>query len=153
MRTAHLVSSAAWVGGSLFYATVLGPELRRSEEARRISPALARAFGQVVGASAWTLLATGAYLTFSRLTNTRLDAPYALVLALKVLIVIWMFLLAGALGRNRHRKGTALGAGGTALGAGGATWRGLVPVPTLLLWLGLVVLLLSAVLTTLYGAG
>lgn len=145
MRTAHLVSSAAWVGGSLFYAAVLAPEMRRSEEARRISPALARAFGQVVGASAWTLLATGGYLTFSRLTNTRLDAPYALVLALKVLIVIWMFLLAGALGRNRQRKGTALG-------AGGASWRGLMPVPTLLLWLGLVVLLLSAVLTTLYGA-
>ncbi len=149
MRTAHLVSSAAWIGGSIFYAWVLAPQLRVSEEARKVSPAVARSFGQVVSLSAWTLLATGGYLTFDRLTNTRLAVPYAVVLAVKVLIAVWMFLLAGALGRSRRGSRRA------ALQepkAAPASLRALIPVPTLILALGLVVFLLSAVLTTMYQA-
>jgi uncharacterized membrane protein len=129
------------------YALVIAPQLRGSEAARSAAPAFARSFGAVVRASAWTLLATGGYLTFDRLTNTRLAVPYALVLALKVLLVIWMLLLAGALGRSRGRRRAAVEAAGPAL-----RWRGLVPVPTLILALGLAVFLLSAVLTTLYQA-
>lgn len=148
MRTAHLIASAAWVGGSLFYALVLAPELRRSADARRVSGAAARTFGQVVAASGWTLLATGGYLTFDRLTNTRLGAPYALVLLAKVLLAVWMLLLAGALVRGRRRRELL---GSAAPGAGGAPlWRGLLPVPTLILVLGLVVFLLSAMLTSMY---
>ena len=145
MRTAHLVSSAAWVGGSIFYAWVLLPQLRGSEEGRGVSPALAASFGRVVGASAWTLLATGGYLTFDRLTNARLGAPYALVLALKLLLVVWMFLLAGALGRRRTRPSLTHPSGHEAR-------RVLLPAPTLVLLLGLAVFLLSAALTTIYGA-
>lgn len=147
MRTAHLVSSAAWVGGSLVYALVIVPQLRGSEAARAAAPAFARSFGAVVRASAWTLLATGGYLTFDRLTNTRLAVPYALVLALKVLLVIWMLLLAGALSRSRGRRRAAGESTDPA-----ERWRGLVPVPTLILALGLAVFLLSAVLTTMYQA-
>lgn len=148
MRTAHLASSAAWIGGSLFYAWVLGPQLKVSEEARKVSPALARSFARVVSFSGWTLLATGGFLTFDRLTNTRLAVPYALVLALKVLLAVWMFLLAGALGRRRRRPRTSA-AQPTAYPSG---LRALIPVPTLILVLGLVVFLLSAVLTTMYQA-
>lgn len=148
MRTAHIVASAAWLGGSLFYAFVLGPVLARMEEAHRISPAIGLAFGQVVTASAWTLLATGAYLTFYRLSNQALGAPYALTLALKVALAVWMFLLAGALSRNRGKRRAA------PEGTGPVTrWRGLLPrVPTLILLLGLVVFLLSSILTALYQA-
>lgn len=146
MRTAHLVASAAWLGGSFFYAFVLGPLLPKLQEARRISPMIGQSFGQVVSASAWTLLATGGYLSFSRLTNTRLTTPYAVVLAVKIALAIWMFLLAGALSRNRGRR--ALPTEGSAY----ARWRGLIPVPTLILVLGLVTFTVSAALTTMYGA-
>ncbi len=146
MRTAHLVSSAAWIGGSIFYVWVILPQLRRSEEARTLAPAIATSFAGVVSASGWTLLATGGYLTFDRLTNTRLAAPYALVLAVKVLLAVWMLLLAGALGRRRSRRRTSGQVPGAPL------WRGIVPVPTLILALGLVVFVLSALLTTMYAA-
>lgn len=145
VRTAHLAASAAWLGGSLFYALVLGPQLARLEEARRISPAIGRSFGRVVTASAWTLLGTGAYLTFDRLTNTRLGLPYAIVLALKISLAVWMFLLAGALRRNRGKP--PVEASGVY-----ARWRGLLPVPTFILVLGLIVFVLSATLTTIYQA-
>lgn len=146
MRTAHLIASAAWLGGSLFYALALRPHLGASEQARNLSPAVARSFGRVVSASAWTLLASGGYLSFARLTNTRLDAPYAPVLALKVALAVWMFLLAGALGRNRGKTAPIDDLPPS------SGWRLLLPVPTLILVLGLVVFVLSALLTTLYGA-
>jgi putative copper export protein len=144
-RVAHLVSSAAWLGGSLFYALVLRPSLAGREEAPRVSPEIARRFGKIVGASAWALLASGGYLTFARLTDVRLGAPYALTLALKALLAVWMFLLAGALGRGRASRRLRPRADSQP-----KTWRALVPVPTLLLALGLIVFILSAILTTLY---
>ena len=147
IRTAHIISAAAWVGGSLFYALVLGPLLSRLEEARKISPAVSRSFGSVVTSSAWTLLATGGYMTFDRLQNTRLGVPYAVILALKIALAVWMFLLAGALGRSRGRRQTRIEESGAF-----SRWRGLVPVPQLILWLGLVVFALSAALTTIYEA-
>lgn len=146
MRTAHLVASAAWIGGSIFYAWVVLPQIRRSEESRKLSPAFASSFARVVSASGWTLLATGGYLTFDRLTNTRLAVPYALVLLVKVLLAAWMLLLAGALGRRRTRRRVLPEATGV------PSWLGVIPVPTLILALGLLVFVLSAVLTTMYAA-
>ncbi|MDQ3856123.1 MAG: hypothetical protein M3281_06975 [Chloroflexota bacterium] len=143
-RTLHLVASAAWLGGSLFYAFVVGPQLARSSEARSVVRSLGEAFGRVVSVSAWTLLATGAYLSFARLTNTHLAAPYPLILAVKIALALWMMLLAGALRRNRGKRPPP--------GGLYSRWRGTVPVPTLILVLGLLVFLLSSVLTTMYQA-
>ena len=143
MRTAHLVSSAAWLGGSLFYAYVLGRRLAGVEEARAVLPAVAEAFGKVVSASAWTLLASGGYLTFTRLTHEP-GVPYAAVLALKILLAVWMILLAGALGRSRSRRRRP------ARTVPPPRRQTFLPVPTLILVLGLIVFALSAILTTIY---
>ena len=145
VRTVHLVASAAWVGGSLFYALVLRPQLRRWEQATSLSRSHGHAFGRVVSLSAWLLLASGGYLTFARLTNPSLGAPYVLVLGLKILLAVWMMLLAGALSRNRGKPPVAAS-------RVPALWRGVMPVPTLILLLGLIIFLLSAVLTTIYQA-
>jgi len=148
IRTAHIVASAAWLGGSLFYALVLGPVLAESEAVRGLSPRFGLLFGRVVGISAWTLLGTGAYLTVERLSDQDTGTPYALTLALKIALAVWMFLLAGAISRNRGKPRIAVEARGAY-----ARWRGLLPVPSLILYLGLLVFLLSSALTTIYGNG
>jgi len=146
MRSAHLLASAAWMGGSIFYVFVLS-RAARTADARAPLAGVAQAFARVVSLSAWTLLATGGYLTFDRLSNTRLETPYVVVLALKILLALWMMLLAGALSRNRGRRPLNREDDGWA-----ARWRVVMPAPRLILVLGTVIFVLSAVLTTMYQA-
>lgn len=143
-RTAHIVAAAMWIGGSLFYAFVLGPLIARPEN-QGIRKSVAESFGRAVTLSVWTLLFSGAYMTFARLTNTHVGVPYAVVLGLKILLALWMFLLVGAIGRNRGKRQRTAIEGGP-----GARLRGLIPLPTLVLALGLVVFVLSAILTSIY---
>ena len=104
IRWLHLVSAAAWVGGSLFYLVVLRPALRRSPEAGKIiNAAAASEFRALVDTSILVLLVTGVILTFNRLTPGVIGVPYAATLALKIVLSVWMFYLA----RNRRRR-TAL---------------------------------------------
>ena len=78
---AHLVSATAWVGGSIFYLFVRA----------------------MVDTAIFVLLATGIILTFNRLTPGVIGVQYALVLAVKIALSVWMFILA----RDRRRR-TAL---------------------------------------------
>ena len=69
VRWLHLVSAAAWIGGSLFYLIVLRPALRRSPDASKaINAAAAVEFRALVDTCILVLLATGVILTFNRLT-------------------------------------------------------------------------------------
>ena len=101
---AHLVSATAWVGGSIFYLFVLRPALRKSaERGREINIAAADEFRAMVDTAIFVLLATGIILTFNRLTPGVIGVQYALVLAVKIALSVWMFILA----RDRRRR-TAL---------------------------------------------
>lgn len=101
VRWLHLVSAAAWVGGSLFYLIVLRPALRKSPNASRaINTAAASEFRALVDTCILVLLATGIILTFNRLTPGVIGVPYAATLALKIVLSIWMF----ALARGRRRR-------------------------------------------------
>ena len=101
---AHLVSATAWVGGSIFYLFVLRPALRKSAEGgREINIAAADEFRAMVDTAIFVLLATGIILTFNRLTPGVIGVQYALVLAVKIALSVWMFILA----RDRRRR-TAL---------------------------------------------
>ncbi len=104
VRWIHLVASAAWVGGSIFYLFVLRPALRRSPEAgRRISETTAAEFRALVDTCIFVILATGIILTFNRLNIGVTGPSYGIVLGIKVALSVWMFLLA----RSRRRR-TAL---------------------------------------------
>lgn len=101
VRWLHLVSAAAWVGGSMFYLIVLRPALRRSPGASRaINTAAAAEFRALVDTCILVLLVTGIILTFNRLTPGVIGVPYAATLALKIVLSIWMF----ALARGRRRR-------------------------------------------------
>ncbi len=104
VRWIHVVAAAAWVGGSIFYLFVLRPALRRSPEAgRKINEATAAEFGTLVDTCIFVILATGVILTFNRLTAGVTGSSYGLVLAAKIALSVWMFILA----RGRRRR-TAL---------------------------------------------
>lgn len=101
VRWLHLVSAAAWIGGSLFYLIVLRPALRKSPDASKaINAAAAVEFRALVDTCIIVLLATGVILTFNRLTPGVIGVPYAATLALKIVLSVWMF----ALARGRRRR-------------------------------------------------
>ena len=101
IRWVHLVSAAAWVGGSLFYLIVLRPALRRSPEASgTISRGAASEFRALVDTCIFVLLATGVILTFNRLSGGVIGAPYVVTLSVKIALSVWMFVL--AMGRRRR---------------------------------------------------
>ena len=101
VRWLHLLSAAAWVGGSLFYLLALRPALRRSpDSSRAIAASTASSFGALVDTSIFVLVATGIILTFNRLTPGAVGVPYAATLSVKIVLSGWMFLLA----RGRRRR-------------------------------------------------
>ncbi len=104
VRWIHLVASAAWVGGGIFYLFALRPALRRSPEAgRKINEATAAEFRVLVDTCIFVILATGIILTFNRLNVGVTGPSYGIVLGIKVAFSVWMFILA----RGRRRR-TAL---------------------------------------------
>ena len=104
VRWIHVVAAAVWVGGSIFYLFVLRPALRHSPEAGpKINEATAAEFGTLVDTCIFVILATGVILTFNRLTAGVTGPSYGLVLAAKIALSVWMFILA----RGRRRR-TAL---------------------------------------------
>ena len=95
VRWLHLVSAAAWVGGSIFYLIVLRPALRRRPEASRLAgTAAATEFRALVDTCVYVLIATGVILTLHRLTPGVVGVPYVAVLGAKIALSIWMFVLA-----------------------------------------------------------
>ena len=108
VRWAHAIAAVAWVGGGIFYWVVLRPALRTEG----VPPAVARfagaEFGGLVALAAWTLVVTGFVLVFARLSEPAADVPYGAVLALKIALSVWMFLLVS--GRRRGAR-TAIGTG------------------------------------------
>ena len=104
VRWIHLVASAAWVGGGIFYLFALRPALRRSPEAgRKINEVTAAEFRVLVDTCIFVILATGIILTFNRLNIGVTGPSYGMVLGIKVALSVWMFILA----RGRRRR-TAL---------------------------------------------
>ncbi len=99
MRWMHLVSAAAWIGGSLFYLLVLRPAARRAPDSPRV--ATSSEFRALVDTSIFVLLVTGIILTFDRLAPGVVGVPYVITLAVKIVLSLGMFHLAR--GRRRLR--------------------------------------------------
>ena len=105
VRWIHLVSAAAWVGGSIFYLVVLRPAQRRSakgntESVRSVLAGAAVEFKGLVDTCIFVLLVTGVILTANRLTPGAVGVAYVAVLGVKIALSTWMFMLA----RGRRRR-------------------------------------------------
>jgi len=150
VRWLHLVSAAAWVGGSVFYLIVLRPALRRSPEGSRlINAATATEFRALVETCIYVLIATGVILSLHRLTPGVVGTPYVIVLGAKIALSVWMFALAWT-----RRKRTSVTEAfreeqTTPISALGRILRAMSGYNTLVI-LGLAIFLLSDLLKTLY---
>ena len=101
VRWLHLISAAAWIGGSLFYVAVLRPALRRDPEpSKAINKISGPEFRALVDTCILVLLTTGIILTVNRLTPGEIGFSYVGTLSLKIILSIWMFILA----RGRRRR-------------------------------------------------
>ncbi|HET8843337.1 MAG TPA: hypothetical protein VFN35_17875 [Ktedonobacteraceae bacterium] len=138
MRSAHLLASAAWVGGSLLYLIVVLPALRLGDPAPKISAAIAANFKRLTNLCIYVLLLSGGYLVFDRLTQTTLGWPYVVVLILKVGLALVMFALAFYIGQNAIRK------------VAKQTTPFSQAAPRIMLILGIIVFLLGALLNLLF---
>ncbi len=104
VRWVHLTASVAWVGGSIFYLFVLRPALRRSADTgREVNRNTAAEFKVLVDVCFFIIVVTGISLTFDRLSQGVTGSAYVMVLAVKIVLSIWMFVLA-----SRRRRRTVL---------------------------------------------
>ena len=154
VRWLHLLAAVSWVGGSVFYLLVLRPAVRRSGESGSTLPAaVAREFRSLVGLCIAVLVLTGAILTFDRLTSPATDAAYVATLAVKVSLAVVMFVLAHRARRARRaapRPSPEPAVGGMLAVRVARRVSGALSGGVLILVLGVTVLLLADLLTTLY---
>ena len=148
IRWVHAVAAVAWVGGSLFYATALGPALRGASVGLEVERAVTVRFREVVEASLVALLVTGVLLSFERLSSPAVGAAYVAVLAVKLALALAMCWLAWELGWARRRRSAASRAARRQ-----RTWPRWLAPSRLVLALGLAVMLLAIVLRQLFEAG
>jgi putative copper export protein len=140
VRTLHILAAAVWVGGNILYLVAVIPALRSGGPAPGVGAQIAVHFRRLVNICVGVLLLTGAYLAFDRLTSTSLGWPYLAVLGLKIIVALAMFVLAIYIGQSNIRR------------LAKRTTRLSKAAPQLVLALGILVFLLSALLTGLFEA-
>ena len=103
MRWVHVLAALVWIGGSLFYALVLQPTRRKTQDPQvaHFNRALAQEFRSWVILCIGVLIVSGAILTLTRLNSGFTTLPYILVLSLHSLLAIIAFLLVRAQMRRR----------------------------------------------------
>jgi len=140
VRSAHILAATAWVGGSILYLLAVIPALRSGGPAPAVAVQIAALFRRIVNICVGVLLLTGVYLTFDRLTQTRLGWSYLIVLMLKIAAALAMFVFAIYLGQSNIRR---LAKRSTRLSKA---------APQLILALGILVFVLGAFLNSLFEA-
>ncbi len=164
MRTIHVLAGGVWIGGSVVYLLAIGPALRLAahnarqrqaratqattegqanpmagRELRDVSAGIAAGFRRLVNISMAALLISGVYLIFDRLTTTTVGLVYIVTLVAKVALALAMFGLAIFQAQEARRPAAKRS----------RLWS---LAPRLILYLGIVVFLLGAVLTGLFEA-
>jgi uncharacterized membrane protein len=136
VRWAHAMAAVAWVGGNLFLLWVLEPALRSfsgSEGSGPLWRAVSQGFRELTDASIIVFIISGAVLTFDRLSSVAASPAYVGVLAAKLALALVAFFLAARLRRAEPARRLWL-----------ARWQ---------VGLGALIILLAAVLKTLYESG
>ena len=97
VRWAHFISASAWIGGGIFWLVVLRPAVKNDKsDDSRINKNVSSEFRSLVDTCLFVLLATGAFMTFDRLTPGTLGVSYLIVLGVKLSMVAVMFYMVRA---------------------------------------------------------
>lgn len=143
MRWAHALAAIVWLGGGVYASMVLRPRLQalQASDAERLQVDIRRDFARFVNGAMAVFVVSGVLLTFDRLSGRGATPAYAIVLAFKVALAVWMFAITQRLQRR--------GLGSVRRGRIASFWWR-VSSPRTLLWLGAAVVLLAALLKALY---
>ena len=95
VRWIHGISAATWIGGSIFFMIVYKPILSKHNKISNILYSdTSNSLRILIDTSIFVLIATGIILTFDRLTSSFIQLPYILTLSFKIVLCIWIFLIA-----------------------------------------------------------
>ncbi len=109
-RWVHITGALAWVGGSIFFALVLRPvSVTNPEAMRAVMGPIGSVYREVVDLSVAAVLVSGIVLMFDRLTGNDATVAWAIVLAIKLTIALWMFYLVWRLRQAGYRPPKAKG--------------------------------------------
>lgn len=137
IRWVHTIAAVAWVGGAIFYWVVVRPTIRSDHPHSLLARFAGPEFGQLVRVSVWTLILTGGILAVDALSRETGTVAYASVLAVKVALAGWMFLV---IATRRRRPLPATDQGRL------RRWWGLLGHTNATVVLGLAILVLSDLL-------
>ncbi|PZC50732.1 MAG: putative membrane protein [Chloroflexi bacterium] len=147
MRWLHLLATAAWIGGCIFFFAVLRPALRGSSEESLLNRLAGNEFRHLVDVAIWVLLVTGTILSIDRLTSGHSTSTYGIVFLLKLSFAIWMFYLVWFRNRSGNRTTAE-----TPIGKNGLVSKvtSMLNASNLIMAFGILVLLLSELLDHLF---
>ena len=143
----HLMGAVTWVGGSIFFKIVLQPAFSSANTAPGSMRAVGREFGKIVLVAIGILVVTGAFMAVVHLTAGGNSRVYIGILALKISLAFYMFLVVWLRRRSHSTKPSS---------ASASFWPGLrraLTSTTALLILGIVVIGLADVLSAVGGHG
>ena len=103
IRWFHLIASAAWIGGSLFYLLIARPSVQGSPKGSPyLNVVVSSEFRGLVDICIVVLVVTGVILSLERLTSRVTDVPFVVTLGVKSALSIWMFYISLSLRRSRN---------------------------------------------------
>ena len=95
LRLAHALAAALWVGSALVFALNAA-----GASGGRPSPL----FRETLGAGVAVFVLTGTILAVQRLSSAPVPPSYAVLLAVKVALGVWMFVIARSLGTRSESR-------------------------------------------------
>ena len=140
MRWIHNIAAVAWVGGGIYYLLIIRPRIKRTPQ-EKLYPS--DDYLSLVNTAFGILLVTGIVLAFHRVTSGFIGVPYIVVLAVKILLAFCMFYLVRFL-PNRRRKDARTPT---------RRWLPAISNATVVVILGVIVLLLADILSSLVEQG
>ena len=92
LRYIHAVAAIAWIGGSIFHAVILRPlTIAEPEKMAQAMSIISPAYREIIDIAVVTLISSGIILTFSRIQTDQATIQWAILLAIKIALAIWMF--------------------------------------------------------------
>jgi len=152
LRLAHAIAAVTWLGGGMYYALALRPQLAGAgDEAKALAARAQRAFVRWAFWATVVLIVTGIALMYDRLNAGGGTVVYVIILAVKVIAAAGAFFLTGIF-TERRTKIRAI----TSAGRGRASverHQRRIERAWMLVGLGMVAFVLGIALSSIYPTG
>lgn len=150
LRLAHAIAAVTWLGGGLYYALALRPQLAGAgEEARALASRAQREFVRWAFWATVVLIVSGIALMYDRLNAGGGTVVYVVILAVKVIAAAGAFFLTGVFTERRTKVRAITGAGRKTV----EQHRRRIERAWVLVCLGMIAFVLGIALSSIYPTG